>query len=45
MLVAGVRGVRRVVRVVSNVVGGRPSHRNGFSRCRVWEFDDVGIIV
>jgi len=29
--------------VVSNVVGGRPSNRNGFSRCRVWEFDDVGI--
>ena len=46
MLVAGVQGVRRVVRVVvSNVVGGRPSNRNGFSRCRVREFDDVGIIV
>ena len=41
MFVVGV--VTRVV--VSNVAGGRPSNRNGFSRCRVWEFDDVGIIV
>jgi len=31
--------------VVSNVVGGRPSNRNEFSRCCVWELDDVGIIV
>jgi len=37
LVVAGEYAVVRVV--VSNVVGGRPSNRNGFSRCRVWEFD------